>query len=67
MEIIIIMTSTTNLQTLVYDKKAYDAFFAGYDKIIDWCMDFGFLDEAQDHVEIRDSIRAAVKKLPSKH
>lgn len=61
------MNSTTTLTTLVYDKKAHDAFFAGYDKLIDWCMDFGFLEAAQDHVETRDTIKAAITKLPSKH
>jgi hypothetical protein len=42
---------SSNIETLVYDRKARDEFFANYDKLIKWCKDFGFLKAAVDHAQ----------------
>lgn len=54
---------TMNLETLYYDEKARADFFEGYDKIIQWCKDFGFLKAASDHTKTRNRILSEIAEL----
>ena len=54
---------SSEIEMLVYDRKARDEFFANYDKLIQWSKDYGFLKAAMDHAQNKKRLIEYVSML----